>query len=709
MTERIEKIERIINSTDIYPEAQKVEYDPFDLALSDSKRISKRLEKYILEQPVMIEDWQVLFGHFRFDGSVESDLFHRTGHKNISMAVKEFYCKPYNNLITFEWQHSTPDYEKVIKRGIRGLLDDITTSKLFHRNNKEKIDYLEALEEFCHTVIKWAHKCGDACLEKAKRERNEKRKEELVRAYQTLYKVPENPAESFYEAMQTIYLCFEFLPDSVGTIDRFLYKYYERDINAGKMNREEAKEMLQCLFLRLQSHTRVDRVYRTRGAECHFALGGYLPNGEDGFTDLTKLIVESIMEMHMHCPQISLRWTKKTPHEILRYMLDCERNDKFKRIAFVNDEPRIEGFMKNLNLPYEKAVNYTMVGCNEPAFQGSIWMGGNTVNIARSMTNTLYSCSDRAIKCKNFDEFYALYEENLKADIDEVIDIANKFNAMRAKDINIASAPFLNGCIENATSPTRGGCEIKLGGANLMGLTCVIDSLSIIKQFVYDEKQISMEYLIDVLESNWEKDPDLRLKIYKTGKFFGNNIDLSDGMAARFTDSLYKFTHNKRLANGEHILFGTLAGYNAHYAWFGKETKATPDARFDGEEFMVGVGQSRGKDREGIGALLSSVAKMQPSGILCGPYLLNLMVDEMLIRKDEYFEKMVDQIETYFKMGGMHIQLNYVSAEELLEAKKMPEKYNSMKVRVSGYSGIFVTLGEDIQNDIINRTRKGSM
>ena len=166
---------------------------------------------------------------------------------------------------------------------------------------------------------------------------------------------------------------------------------------------------------------------------------------------------------------------------------------------------------------------------------------------------------------------------------------------------------------------------------------------------------------------------------------------------------------NVFISNGEHILFGTLAGYNAHYAWFGKETKATPDARFDGEEFMVGVGQSRGKDREGIGALLSSVAKMQPSGILCGPYLLNLMVDEMLIRKDEYFEKRVDQIETYFKMGGMHIQLNYVSAEELLEAKKMPEKYNSMKVRVSGYSGIFVTLGEDIQNDIINRTRKGSM
>lgn len=709
MTDRINAIASKINDYDIYPEPIHVEYDPFDLALPEPKRISKRLREYILAQEVHIEDWQILVGQFRFDGSVESDLFHRTGHKNFGEACSAFYCKAIDNLTIFEWQHSTPDYHKVIRRGIKGLLEDIKTSKHLHRNDSEKLIYLDALEETAHTVIAWAHKCAAACLEKAENESNAKRKEELLRAHKTLLKVPEFPAESFYEAVQTIYLCFEFLPDSVGTIDRYLNALYEKDIKEGVLTREEAREILQGLFIRLQSHTPLNTQNRKRGGECHFAIGGYLPTGEDGFTDLSKLIVESIMELPMHCPQITLRWTNKTPKEVLRFVLDYERNDIYKRIAFVNDEPRIKAFMDYLGLSYDQAVNYTMVGCNEPAFQGIVWFGGSTTNIARSIEKTLYDNKSKAIACKTFEEFYSLYDSILENDIDLNIHYSNLFNSMRAKDINVASALFLNGCIESATSPTRGGCNIKLGGGELMGITCVIDSLSIIKQFVYDEKICTMEHLIDVLESNWEKDPDLKQLIYKKGKFFGNNYTLSDDMAVRFTDSLYKHTKDKRLANGERIVYGTLSGYHAHYATFGKLTKATPDARFAGEPFMVGLGQTNGKDREGLSALLSSVAKAQPSGILSGPYLVNVMIDETLIRKDEYFEKIVDQIITFFKMGGMHIQLNYVSKETLLEARKNPKNYNTMKVRVSGFSGIFVDLNEDIQNNVIERTSKGRL
>ncbi len=716
MKERIANVAKDIVYGDVYADMVSVDYDPMDLALPEAKLISKRVCEYMLAQTVTTDDWQTLFGHFRFDGSVTSELFRRTGHKHFMEACSKIYCKPMDNLMLFEWQHATPNYERIVKRGIAGVKNDIATYKCYHKADKEKTDFLEAMDEICDGIIAWAHKCGDECFKKAQNEKDAERRAELERAYKTLYKVPEFPAETFYEAMQVIYMCYEYLPDGIGTIDRLLYPYYKKDIENGILTRDDAKELLQCLFLRIQSQCPADFAgdggdggdRRTKGGECHFAIGGYNALGEDCFNDLSKLIVEAIMEMPMHIPQVSLRWTKKTPREVLRFMLDCERNDKYKRIALVNDEPRIKGFMENLNMSYEDAVKYTMVGCNEPAFPGAVWFEGGTANIARSISDVLHKDSERAVACKSFEEFYALYEEHLEADIDEIIEYSNKFNSMKAKDINVLSAIMLDGCIENAESPTRGGCRIKLGGSNLMGLTCLIDSISIVKQFVYDEKIVTMEHLIEALKSNWETDPELRTRILKTGKFFGNSYDLSDNIAIMVTDSLHKFTKDKRLMNGEHILFGTLTGYNTHYATYGGLTPATPDGRYAGDAFMVGVGQSFGKDREGLSALLASVAKMQPSGILCGPYLCNVRVDKVLVKEDEYFEKLVDQIETYFKLGGMHIQLNYVSKEELLEAQAEPEKHGNMKVRVSGFSGVFVGLNKNIQNDVINRTEINS-
>lgn len=707
MNELLAKLKEDITSVDTYAPAVTVEYDPFDLALSDAKMTSKRLCEYMAAQTVAGLDWQSLFGQIRFDGSVPADLFHRTGHKHFWEAASNFYIKPIDNLYLFEWQHSTPNYERIIERGISGCLADIETSKCFHRNEAEKLDFLEAMEEVCHGIIAWAHRCADACREAAKTA-DDTRRSELEEAAERLYRVPEFGARTFAEALQTVYICFDMLPDSIGTIDRFLYPYYKKDIAEGNLTREQASDLLRELFLRLQCHTSTDNPNRTKGGECHFAIGGYTEDGEDGFNELSRLIVETLMSMPTHIPEISLRWTSKTPHDILRFMLDCERNDPYKRIAFVNDEPRIKGFMENLGISYHDAIRYTMVGCNEPAFQGTVWFGGETVNIARSLTNTLYRHTEKAVSCKTFEEFFKLYRQSLENDIEEIITAENKFNAMRAKDNNVLSSIFLDGCIENGLSATRGGCRMKLGGFSAMGLTCLIDSLSVIKQFVYDEKFCTMNELIEDLKSNWEKDPDLRTRIYKTGKFFGNGYELSDRMAVLVTDTLHELTENRQLANGEHILIGTLTGYHPHFATFGALTPATPDGRYDGEAFMVGVGQSCGRDREGLTALFSSVAQMQPSGILCGPYLLNVLLDDKLIRDDKYFDRTVDEIETFFRMGGMHIQLNYVSKEELLAARQLPEKYRTMKVRVSGFSGIFVDLDERIQNNIIERTMKKS-
>ncbi|MBR3714679.1 MAG: hypothetical protein IKM18_02095 [Clostridia bacterium] len=709
MNQRVIDLAKLSRERDLYEPSVTVEYDPMDMALPEPIFNAKRIIEYILAQPVYIAEQNRYTGMLRFrnDVGVPADIFHRTGHKHFAEAQSSFYRKYIDNLIVFEWQHSAPNYQYIVENGIEGSLKDIAYYKEQYRFDKERYQYLEGVEHVCNGLIAWSEKCARAHEDAAADCNDEARKAELLELAEICRRVPRKKAETFYEGLQCIIFCFQFLPDSVGTIDRTLWKLYEKDIRDGVITRDEAKDLVGEFFVHLSNHTPAGHVHANRTAECHFAIGGYTEKGEDGFTDLSRLLVETLMELDIRRPAISLRWTKKTPYEVLRFMLDCERNDKNKRFAFVNDEPRIKALMDICGFTYSDAVRYTMCGCNEPSFPGALFMGGLTVNIARSLTNTLYNRTCDIIKCSTFDEFYEIYREELKKDFDIILDYHDKFSDMRSKDINVLSAFLLDGCIENAKSPTQYGCKHKIGGIEAMGITCVIDSLSIIKQFVFDEKRTDMAHLVETMKNDWQSDSDLRTEILKEGRFFGNNDPLSDEMAQRFTTELYNITKDRKLRNGARILIGTLAGYNPHHMVYGSMTDATPDGRYKGEGFMVGTGQAGGKDRKGLLPLMRSIAQMDPMGILCGPNVCNMMIDGLLMKNDEYFEKVCLMIEEYFRLGGIHVQLNYVTKEELIEARKAPEKYRSLKVRVSGYSDNFVDLGDQHQTEILNRTVKG--
>ncbi|MBE6928963.1 MAG: hypothetical protein E7463_01670 [Ruminococcaceae bacterium] len=705
MSERVTRLAALSREQDLIAPSIPVEYDGLDLALPEPMFNAKRIAEYIVAQPVYLTEENRFTGMLRLGAAeVPADVFTRTNHKHIRAAQAIYYRKYVEQLVTFEWQHSAPNYRFILDHGIEGRLAAIRDARVRFADDTDKLTMLDAFETVCRGIIAWSEKCADAHEAAAAACTDDVRKQELLRLAAACRQVPAKPARSFYEGLQSIIMCFQFLPDSVGTIDRALWDLYRRDIESGAITRDEARDLIAEIFVHLSNFTPVGNGNADRSAECHFAIGGYTPDGEDGFTDLSRLMVEALMSIDTRRPAISLRWTNKTPFEVLHFMLDCERHDKNKRFAFVSDEPRIKALMNISGFSYEDAVKYTMVGCNEPSFPGALWIGGCTSNAVRSLVNTLYNRSDEVIACRDFDAFYAIFREELARDIERILFYAGKFNAMRAKDASVLSAFLLDGCIENATPPNRFGCEKKIGGFNLMGITCVIDSLSMVKQFVFDEQRTSMAHLIDVLRSNWESDPDLRTEILKTGRFFGNNDPLSDGMARRYTTDLYELTRDRRLTGDARILIGTLAGYNPHHMKYGAMMPATPDGRFDGDGLMVGTGQAGGKDRKGMLALMKSLAQMDPNGILCGPNVCNMLIDEVLIRDDRYFESVCRMIEQYFRMGGIHVQLNYVSREELEAARKTPENYRSLKVRVSGYSASFVGLPDEHQREIINRT-----
>ena len=703
MNNRIKELTKITLKGDMYAHPTPTEFDREDIFLSRQEMETKRLCEYILNQEPVLTEFSKMTGFFSCDGSVVGDAFRRGGHRFTGKLISQFYLKPVDNLSTFEWQHATADYQKVLKVGIGGIIEEIDES-LKGRTKEEEIEFLNCLKKVANALIGWAHKCSDRALALSKTTENPEYKKNLETLAETLLRVPEKRPNNFYEAVLTIYLCFSADPDSVGTLDRYLNPFYEADIKSGKITREEAKEYLQELFLMLQAATSAKSDRFTRGGESHFCIGGYLPDGSDGFCDLSKLILESLIDLPTYIPQVTLRWTAKTPREVFKFALDCERKDPHKRIAFQNDEKRIKCYTEICGFPFEKAVGYTTVGCNEPAFLGAITGSNSKVNFARCVETLFHKKSDEVIAAKTYEEFYALFLKELFADLTLAYAYDDKYNRERAKDINYLSSLFFNGCIEKGKSLTQGAGDTVIASPMYMGISNVIDSLIVVKQFVYDEQAFTMEELVAALKNNWEGHEAIRAQIIKKGDFFGNDTDRSNAVAQGLYQNLYEFLKDKTNLFGYHWLIGDLMGYNPHYKWFGEKMEATPDGRYKGEMLKFGLGQSGGKDRNGLTALLNSVAKVDPNAIGCGSTVTNLLIEEELITNDDLFDKTVDLLETYFKNGGVHFQLTYVSKEDLIKAKVSPEEHQSLRVRVSGFSDYFVKLHEDIQDEVIERT-----
>lgn len=704
MTDRIRKLTDLTLQGKMYVETVKTEYED-DITLTEEQNKVKHLCTYIINQEPKITEYSLLTGNFLFDGTVVGDAFKRGGHINNQKALDKYYLKPQENLSTMEWQHATADYKKVLEKGIMGIIRDINHSLETHTDPNE-IEFLLGLKKTAACLIKWTEKCVKRVKEFARTVKDREAVKRLKKLENALIHAPKNPPRTFYEAILSIYVCFSADPDSVGTLDRYLTPFYENDIANGTLTQDEAKEYLQELFLMLQACTHISSPHFTRGGESHFCIGGYLPNGKDGFNEVSKLIVEALMELPTYIPQLTLRWTKKTPKEVLYYMMDKERQDPHKRIAFTNDEKRIKCYTEICGIPYERAVSYTTVGCNEPAFLGAITGSTSKGNILKCIETLFHKKSEIIENIDTFEDFYAIFEKELYFDLTKIYAYDDMYNLERSKDINYVSSLFFNDCIENAKSLTQGGGNYVIASPMLMGITNLIDSLCVVKQLVYDEKIITLKDIISAMKANWQGYEDLRLLITKKCNFFGNDDITSNEIANRVYSSFNSYLKNKKNVFGYQFLIGDLLGYNEHHKWFGENTKATPDGRFNGEMLKFGIGQSEGKDKNGLSALLNSIAKCDPYAISCGSTVTNISIDKTLIENDNNFTKLVDLMEQYFISGGTHFQFTYVSKEDLIKAKSNPENYKNLRVRVTGFSDYFVKLKPGIQDDIIKRTEQ---
>ena len=701
MNKRISALTELTLRGEMLVQTVATEFDRMDLLMSDCERDVKRICEYMLNQQPLITEHSAFTGFFRFDGSIPGDVFNRSGHTKTKAFLNEFYCKHIDNLSSMDWQHGTSDYKRVLSVGVVGIIEDIDRS-LERHTDPEKIEFLRGLRKIAEALIEWIKKCSREALSRAEKYEGAETKSNLKGLSAALSNIAENPPRDFYEAVLTVYVCFSMNPDSFGTLDRYLSEFYFNDIKSGRLTREEAKIYLQELFLMVQAATRPTSPNFTKGGQSHFCVGGRDAEGEDCFNELSMLIIESLAELPTYIPQVTLRWTGDTPKETLRRVLLFERNDPNKRIAFTNDDKRLDAYTKICGIPYSEAVNYTLVGCNEPAMLGGMCASTSHGNLAHAIEKTLHEDSDRVIAAKDFDEFYSIFKERLYSDLDRIYYLDDQYNLQRAKDVNYVSCLFLNGCIESGTSITRGGVNYAVSTIMFLGNVTTIDCLSIIRQLVFEEKILSMSELIEALRADWQGYEDLRTAILKKGDFFGNDEENSNYVARRYYDDLYEYVKNKRTVFGYPVLLGDHTGYPLHFMWFGQSTLATPDGRRAGEPLSYGISQTNGKARNGLTALMNSISKFDPHGISSAT-VTNFSLDESYYKDDTSFERTVDLLESYFRNGGMQFQLNHLCCDDLIAAKAEPEKFRDLRVRVTGYSDFFINLNEAVQDSVIKR------
>ena len=705
MTDRIKKLTELVLDGKMLPQAQTVTFDRCDIFLPEDEKNAKHIFEYVTAQKPMLTEYSAMTGLFVFNDSVPGDGMSVCGLRHIrEQLLPLFYNKPIENLSTFEWQHATANYNDVISKGINGIIADIEESEKVHIGDERALSFLAALKTCAKAMIAWAKKCSAESEKFAQKVANKEYKNNLLTLSKTLKKVPAEPAGSFYEAVLSVYILFAYDPDSLGVLDRTLRRFYYSDIEKGILTKEKAREYLQELYLMLQSKTPKNSDRFTRGGESHFCVGGYLPDGTDSFDELSMLIIESVTELPTYIPQVSLRWTKKLPFDTFLKVLDLERKDPHKRIAFVNDEEKIANAIEISGFTYEQACSYSSVGCNEVAYPGGMVGGTTNSNAARCIENTFFNRTEDILAAETFEDFYRIFEQEMTADLDKMREYCDKFNLIRAKETSYVTSLLYPDCVKYADSYSRGAVKIASAGFGLIGVVNVIDALTVVRQFVFDEKLCAMKELADALFADWQGHEDLLTLIKKKAKFFGNDDETSNEMARLYLDSVYRHLYDKTNVFGYPLSVGNLEGYNHHHAYFGAGTKATPDGRHSGEPLKFGIGQSGGYDRCGLSALLASVAKCDPHHIMAGSSVTNIYLDEQLVKNDDNFVKTAKMLESYFIMGGNHFQLNYVSKEDLKKAQITPEEYKTLRVRVSGFSDYFVNLSGEMQDDIIERT-----
>ncbi len=678
-------------------------------------REAKALAHYYRNRTLVIHDDELIVGdtpRVQSDNTVQPAIFGRRTWSSGGWGVPdpiELLFK--EGMLSWAGNHKTLDYDTIFEIGFCGLCEQIeermSRLEIGEPDYAEKRDFLQALKIIAEAYIQFSDRYADYALKLSREEPDPTRRWELEMVSSNCRKVPAHRPNSFWEACQSAWFSFFFVPDAPGRVDQYLYPFYDEELRKGTITCEFAKELISCLWIKYFESVGVQGGV---SAHNHLTLGGVMPDGSDATNEVTLMCLEVTEDLKLLRPQVGLRWNQNTPQDTLKRAVKVLRA-RTGNPDFCNDEQIVPALV-NIGVKPEDARNFSLSGCHEVIVTGMAQMGSveGFINMPKIVRVAL---GIEPIVGDGFDlsqiESYPQFWEHVTDVMDSVAQAAHEASVCRDRQSAEQPGGYLEAslvtqdCIENARGYTQGGARYNHCNWDIIGTANLVDSLVAIRRLVFEDGILSLQELADVLASDWEGHEPLRMQIINQFPHFGNNDDDVDEVAIQVIETFSRILKRQTPYRGGEYILGTTAGGENMHVEFGRVTGATPDGRRAGTSFADSIGAAQGRDRQGITAVLNSVAKL-PHRVLPTATTLNVKLDPKLLDSEEDVEKVTALISGHFRSGGQQIQFNFYDREMLLDAREHPENYGDLMVRVAGYSAPFISLWGDLQDEIIART-----
>ena len=641
--------------------------------------------------------------------------------------------------------HLAVNYERILKDGLKGYEKRVKECKasldLTSPDSIDKYCFYNAVLIVLDAVRTFANRYSVLAKNLAERELDLERKIELLEISKICAKVPYEPAETFQEAVQSVWFIQLILQIesnghslSYGRFDQYMYPYYDRDIKNGNITEAEALELLTCLWIKTLTINKVRSQAHTLSSAGspmyqNVTIAGQTTDKKDAVNDLSFLVLKSVAQTRLTQPNLTVRYHKNINKQFFDECVEVMRLG-FGMPALNNDEIIIPSFM-DWGVKEEDAYNYSAIGCVETAVPGK-WgyrcTGMSYINFPRMLLCTMNNGVDLTSN-KRFTKGYGYftemesYEELLKAwdkTVREItrysVIVENAIDKASERDVpDVLCSALTDDCIARGKTIKEGGAVYDFISGLQVGIANMADCLAAIKKLVYEEKKITRQELWDAILDDFSspKNKKIQEMLIREAPKYGNDDDYVDQLIVEaydsYIDEIEKYP-NTRYNRGPigGIRYAGTSSISANVGQ-GMSTMATPDGRNAFEPLAEGCSPAHNSDKNGPTAVFKSVSKLRTNKIT-GGVLLNQKMTPQMLSTEENRQKLELLIQTFFnRLHGYHVQYNIVSKETLIDAQKHPEKHKDLIVRVAGYSAFFNVLSKKTQDDIIGRTEQSLM
>ncbi len=621
--------------------------------------------------------------------------------------------------------------DKIYKKGMLDIIQDVeeSISTLDFYNDAQAYDKheeLKAMKIAAETLIVFASRHADKLHELGQQEQNEARRLELEKMAQICLNVPANAPKTFHEALQYYWFVHlgvvtELNPwDSFnpGRLDQHLYPFYKREIEARTLTKKEAVEILHSFWIKFNNHPAPPKVGITAlesNTYTDFALinlGGVKPDGSDAVNEMSFILLDVIEEMRLLQPSTMVQLSKKNPESFINRAVKITKTG-FGQPSIFNTDAIIQE-MTRMGKDIVDARNGGASGCVETgAFGVESYILTGYFNLPKILELTMHNGFDPRTKkyiglqtgdpgeFNSMGDLLSAFEKQVKHFVDTKI---KGSNIIEKTFINHMPTPFLSliidDCVARGIDYINGGARYNTSYIQGVGVGTITDSLTALRKHVFEDKTRTMEQFMNALQNNFETDEELRYQlVYKTPKY-GNDDDYADVHLKDVFEIYFNAVDGRKSSRGADYRINLLP--TTCHVYFGSVMQASADGRIAGAPVSEGISPVQGADRQGPTSVVKSAAKIDH--LRTGGTLLNQKFSPDFFEDDTAIQKVSSLVRSYFRMDGHHIQFNVVNAKTLRDAQKHPENYKDLIVRVAGYSDYFNDLGEDLQNEIINRT-----